>query len=201
MAYTPLYNFANNVHHARRWWMWQPITDTLQFATASSEKEDVPFTLLLHTRYFQGCHLTKWQKRGCAAWNNQAAQVIPQLQHERDSRFHEIDGMGQVPRSVWRWKKEHLLVTTVSKKVAASIRSGNCKENIQAVEVNNFMKSIHPHWISSLANNIVGPSGDGCFFSWVGHFWSANGFFSSFLFSRYYPFLLNAAVRASKDLR
>ena len=145
---------------AKRWWMWQPITDTLQFATASSEKEDVPFTLLLHTRYFQGCHLTKWQKRGCAAWNNQAAQVIPQLQHERDSRFHEIDGMGQVPRSVWRWKKEHLLVTTVSKKVAASIRIGNCKDNIQAVEVDNFMKSTHPHWISSSANNIVGPSWD-----------------------------------------
>ena len=44
--------------------------------------------------------------------------------------------------------------------MAASIRSGNCKDNIQAVEVDNFMKSIHPHWISSSANNIVGPSGD-----------------------------------------
>ena len=55
-------------------------------------------------------------------------------------------------------EKKHLLVITVSKKVAASIRSGNCKDNIQAVEVDNFMKSTHPHWISSSANNIVGPS-------------------------------------------
>ena len=49
---------------------------------------------------------------------------------------------------------------TVSGEVAASIRSGNCKDNIQAEEVDNFMKSIRPHWISSSANNIVGPSGD-----------------------------------------
>ena len=62
-------------------------------------------------------------------------------------------------------EKKYLLVITVSKKVAASTRSDNCKDNIQAVEVDKFMKSIHPHWISSLANNIVGPSGDGCFFS------------------------------------
>ena len=57
-------------------------------------------------------------------------------------------------------KKRHLLVMTVSGEVAASIRSGNCKDNIQAEEVDKFMKSIRPHWISSSANNIVGPSGD-----------------------------------------
>ena len=39
----------------------------------------------------------------------------------------------------------------VSTEVLQSIRDSNYKDNIQANEVMNFMKAMHPHWVSSLA--------------------------------------------------
>ena len=47
---------------------------------------------------------------------------------------------------------------TVSKQVASSIRTGNCKDNIQAGMIKKFMKTIFPHWISSSGSVIVGSS-------------------------------------------
>ena len=56
-------------------------------------------------------------------------------------------------------KKKHLLCMQVSTEVLQSILNSDYKDNIQAKEVMNFMKTIQPHWISSLALRHHSPRG------------------------------------------